>query len=693
MFRCKVCGWLHAGDVPPDNCPSCGSPADRFRPVSTSVGSMSPGADIAPTASDRTASSARLRLLALVPATIDSPFARHDGPMVDVVTGDGAWFDDNIPCMRACPVNTDVATYIAHVADGAFGRAAALNREQNVFAGTLGRACSRPCEDACRRVVVDNPIQIRALKRVATDRAGEVEVRPSSRNRLSAAATGRQVAVVGAGVAGLTVARELRNAGHAVTVFERESRPGGLMVSGVPAWRLPREVVATDIDAITALGITIRTGMTLGQDLSVAELGASFDAVAVATGAQRRNRLDMSEPSGPASDAGVTDGLAFLRRAADGGWRPSGPVVVIGGGYTAFDCARTARRLAPGAVTIAMRTAAGQVAMAEELGEAIAEGITVETGVAVVGIERNGATITGVLLADEIGSRRTLPCALLIAALGQRPDRSMIDRPGALDAAEWPDLATGAGQVAGWPNTWLAGDVVAGSSSFIKAIASAKRAAGAIDRWLTGDEDDAAVRSTRVPTLAAADIPIPMEPASDSATGGPGDDDGIPSWTRNLLHRRIIEDEPYRSIPAQATRLRPPDERGLASGDAAVEVDRGLTAEIGREEAARCLQCQANIFIDGDRCILCNGCVDVCPAGCIAMLGLDRLASVDGGAPHSAHEPGARTVAMVIDEDTCIRCGKCVDWCPTSCITMSAHRPTIAGQPTGFDLRSLLTEG
>ena len=118
-----------------------------------------------------------------------------------------------------------------------------------------------------------------------------------------------------------------------------------------------------------------------------------------------------------------------------------------------------------------------------------------------------------------------------------------------------------------------------------------------------------------------------------------------------------------------------------------------MTAEIGQKEAARCLQCQANIFIDGDRCILCNGCVDVCPYGCIEMLGLDRLATVDGNGLDQLSGLTRQTVAMLIDEDSCIRCGKCVDWCPTSCLTMSAHRPTLGGQATGFDVRSLLAGG
>ena len=684
MFRCKVCGWLHAGDVPPDRCPSCGSPSDRFRPVASGLAETIPSA--ASLATD-----ARIRLLALVPATIASPFARHDGPRLDVATGDSAWFDDNIPCMRACPVNTDVATYIGHVAGGAFDLAAQLNRDQNVFAGTLGRTCSRPCEDACRRVVIDGPIQIRALKRVATDRATTDTAdpsRPEPSTERPIRPTGHQVAVVGAGVAGLTVGRELRASGHAVTIYERDAEPGGLMRSGVPAWRLPRDVVATDIKTITALGVTVQSGVSLGRDLTIAYLSGHFDAVVVATGTQRVTRIDDdAEFAGRDPIRGLTDGLAFLRHAANGGQRPTGTVAVVGGGYTAFDCARTARRLAAGSVSIAMRNPVSESVTADEFDAAIAEGITIEQGVSVVAVEREGNAVVGITLEDEAGSRRTLPCSLVIAALGQHPDLSVIDVPDSADATG--SVLGASGQFGGWPNVWLAGDVGSGSSSFIDAIAFAKRTAATVDRWLGSQRHEGA---TPQPAASPESAPIPLDGAENATGGGTAEDASVPVWTRDLLHRRVIEDEPYRSIPVQPTQALRPADRGLGSGDATIEADGGLSAEIGQKEAARCLQCQANIFIDGDRCILCNGCVDICPYGCIEMVGLDRLATVDGLVRDDlGREPGHR-VAMLIDEDSCIRCGKCVDWCPTSCITMTAHRPTIGGEPSGFDLRSLLAE-
>lgn len=682
MFRCKVCGWLHAGQTPPDTCPACGSPADRFRPVSDGLNGSTDG-------SGGLAPGRRLRLLAFVPATIDSPFARHDGPRLDVVTGDAAWFDDNIPCMRACPVNTDVATYIGHVAGGAFGLAAQLNREQNLFPGTLGRTCSRPCEDACRRTVIDNPIQIRALKRVATDH--EPVRTPGKSLADQRPATGRRIAVVGAGVAGLTAARDLRLAGHAVTLFERDSQPGGMMVSGVPAWRLPRDVIDADMVSITSLGIDIRTGRTLGVDLTVANLSHDHDAVVIATGAQGIVSLsierDIPATASASGQTGVIDGLSFLAVASRGQQEPIGPVVVIGGGYTAFDCARTARRLGQGPVTMAMRQAAEMTVAADELAVAIAEDIDVRPGVSLRTITRDQTgVVVGVRLVDVTGADIGLPCSLVIAALGQQPDRSVIDGPGRSvrlpDDAAWLDAA---GRMTDWPNVWLAGDVLTGSTSFIESIASAKRTALRINGWLERSPSE-----TVLVAMSMLPVVLPLDtPERHDASGS--DLDGVPAWTLDLLRRRVTSEEPYREMTRQETEVREIGERGLASANGSVEADLGLTAAIGQREASRCLQCQANIFIDGDRCILCNGCVDVCPYGCLEMVGLDRLSSIDGagvGVAAAGHAP----VAMLIDEDSCIRCGKCVDWCPTSCLTMAAHRPTLGGQPNAFDIRSLLTE-
>ena len=659
MFRCKVCGWLHAGTTPPDICPSCGSPADRFRPVATGVHGDGPAAS--PDAIDTTAGARRLRLLAVVTASIDSPFARHHGPRLDVVTGDAAWFDDNIPCMRACPVSTDVASYIGHIAAGRADLAADINRDQNVFSGTLARTCSRPCEDACRRTVIDAPIQIRALKRIAMDRAAEpTEPLPTP------AATGRTVAVVGAGVAGLATARDLARRGHAVTILDRRAQPGGLMTHGVPAWRLPAEIAGADLRAADEPGISFRSGVTLGEDVTVATLAATHDAVIIAAGAQRADRPDFPLPAtlDASGTSPIIEGTVFLERVRHGA-PPAldGPVVVIGGGYTAFDCARTARRLSAASVTIVMRHEPAAAIARAELPDALGEGIGVLRQTSVTAIQRDDADRLIVTLVDGRQTTHDVTAGLVVLALGHRPDWSILGG----DPKSIPAFDPASGQMASPANVWLTGDLALGTTSFIDAIASGRRTARDV--------------------CAAIGEGIATKP--------PDDDRLADAALRAALQRRVDGDDPYRELAPEITTARPVPERALASGHTTVEVELGLAD--GRIEASRCLQCQANISIDADRCILCNGCVDACPYGCIEMVGIDRLASLDGRSLDATSAPtisgrSAAPAALVLDENNCIRCGRCVDWCPTSCLTMDIHHPVSAGQPQAFDLRDLLRE-
>ncbi|MDP8907809.1 MAG: FAD-dependent oxidoreductase, partial [Chloroflexota bacterium] len=196
--------------------------------------------------------SRRLRLLAFVDASFYTPFMNRSGKRYPIYTGDPQWFSDNIPCMTACPSHTDISRYIALIADGRYADSYELNREHNVFPGCLGRMCAAPCEEACRRKEVDAPIAIRMLKRVAADYRGE------TRRQSPPPPNGLTVAIIGAGVCGLTAARDLARKGYAVTIYERFPVPGGVMWTGVPEWRLPRDIIAEETELITDLGVQIR---------------------------------------------------------------------------------------------------------------------------------------------------------------------------------------------------------------------------------------------------------------------------------------------------------------------------------------------------------------------------------------------------------------------------------------------------
>jgi len=222
----------------------------------------------------------RIRLLAFVDASFFSPYIERTGKRYRLATGDAQWFSDNIPCQTACPSHTDISRYIALIADGRYSDSYELNREHNVFPGCLGRMCARPCEDACRRKEVDAPIGICYLKRVASD------FRDRTRREEAPPPNGLTVAIVGAGVNGLTAARQLARKGYTCTIFERYPVPGGVMWAGVPEWRLPRDVVSEEAEQILDLGIEIRYNTEIGKDIPFMDLVDQYDAVLISAGCQ-----------------------------------------------------------------------------------------------------------------------------------------------------------------------------------------------------------------------------------------------------------------------------------------------------------------------------------------------------------------------------------------------------------------------
>jgi len=312
----------------------------------------------------------RLRLLAFVDASFFSPYMERSGKRYPIYSGDAQWFADNIPCMSACPSHTDISRYIALIADGRYSDSYELNREHNVFPGCLGRMCARPCEQACRRKEVDAPIGICYLKRVAADYRGE------TRREIPPPWNGLTAAIVGAGVNGLTAARQLARKGYKVTIFEKFPVPGGVMWTGVPEWRLPRDVINEEVEQITDLGIDIRFNVQIGVDISFKDLVDQFDSVLISAGCQTAQGLGIP---GEELD-GVVSGLQFLEDVNLGEkdvWVGK-HVVTVGGGFTSMDCVRTVMRMGAESSIMTYRRTIQEIPVEElELEEAEIEGVEI----------------------------------------------------------------------------------------------------------------------------------------------------------------------------------------------------------------------------------------------------------------------------------------------------------------------------
>ena len=465
------------------------------------------------------------------------------------------------PCKHVCPAGVDVPRYIRCIAAGRYGEALDVIRARNPFPAVCGWVCFHPCEAKCRRAELDDAVAVRALKRFAVEHGADRRSAPPPRPE----PTGKRVAVVGSGPAGLTAAYYLTLQGHAVTVLEREAKPGGTLRTAIPIFRLPREVIEADIEEITRAGVRICTGTEVHSVDSLFEQG--YDAVLLAYGAQSGLKMDI-----PGCDApGVFDALSLLR-CVNSGERPrlGARVAVVGGGSSAMDAARTALRLGAEDVrVIYRRTRAEMPAAAEELEEALAEGVQMQFlvtpteigggdgGLSVECVRMRQGTVdrSGRLRPVPIeGSEFVLETDSVIMAIGQAPEllpevACDVDKRGRLLA----DEATGRTSV---PGVFAAGDAVTGPASIIDAVAAGRTAAAAMDLYLGGD----------------GDIGVALAPEADAGE--------LPE----------VPDE----RPRQEIRKRPPAERA-ADFDA---VELGFTEESAVAEAGRCLRCDLEKFED-----------------------------------------------------------------------------------------------
>jgi NADPH-dependent glutamate synthase beta subunit-like oxidoreductase/NAD-dependent dihydropyrimidine dehydrogenase PreA subunit len=539
------------------------------------------------------------------------------------------WLDKNIPCQAACPAGTDIPGYLDAIAQGNYDEAYLINLRDNVFPAVLGRVCTRPCEPACRHgwEGLGEPVAICFSKRSAADfmkNKTPVKLEPMF------AASGKNITIIGAGAAGLAAARELALLGHDVTVLEQHTEPGGMMVQGIPEFRLPREVVRREIEQILLCGVKVECGVAIGRDRTLADILDASDAVIIAAGTAKPHRPAIDGVETP----GVLTGLHYLQQA-NAGLRPATgkKVVVIGGGFTAVDCARMAKRLGAEEVSVYYRRTEQEMYIhAGEVEEMRHESIRFETQVAPTAFM---ASENGSLRAVRL--QRTEP-----GPAGQDGRRGFAPVAGSEFEveADMVLLATGQERDESWTSAlheegkrpeklFLAGDFLNGAGSLIDAVGSAKKCAREVDVFLTGE--------TRLRDAG---------------------------WVEDAVktgRNRDMDEIPRQAMPALGV-----EARGFND-----EVETGLGEDAARTEASRCYLCHYKFEIDNDLCIYCDRCLKVKPVeNCIVKvksLKHDEEGRITG---YERSTGSADYNLLYIDQSQCIRCGACRDVCPVECISL-----------------------
>ncbi len=606
------------------------------------------------------------------------------------------YWKSQIKCQDACPVHTDARGYVRAIADEQDELAYLIARGPNPLASICGRVCGAPCESACRRGDLDKPIAIRALKRFVCetqgpespsaggrsmieflkaaalrhgDRAceGPEELLPLLQSTLAGdlpLATGKSVGIIGSGPAGLAAAHDLAVLGFNVVIYEMEQVLAGMLALGIPEYRLPRDLIRAEVEVIEHLGVQSVTECEVGVDVTLPELRERHDAVVIAVGAKRSRPLPI-----PGADAkGVMGGVEFLRDISLGNPLELGRrVVVIGGGNVAYDVGRTVlRQISIDTAREAMRkSAVSEVHLVslESLAEMPADDIEIIEGDEEGIVRRNSLGPTEILTDDDgnvrgvafrkctrvfdenrafsplfdDSQREIIECDSVLLTVGQTVDLRFVDAD--RDGIELTDRGFIACDAAtGRTNNddiFVAGDLAYGPKLLIHAVASGKQVARSIYETITGR------------AISHRDVELHL---------------GTPEYSR----------EPgYEMVPRVKIGSTSVAER-MHSHSSSVEI--GLTEEEARREAGRCLDCGVNTIFDGSKCILCGGCVDVCPSLCLRIVSVDRVSGepdlTDVVSRQLNGTPPEEASAIIKDETICIRCALCAERCPTGAITM-----------------------
>lgn len=564
-----------------------------------------------------------------------------------------------VDCQYACPAHTPVPEYIRLIGEQRYTEAYMINWESNVFPGVLGRVCDRPCEPACRRGrVEEKPVAICRLKRVAADNKDSVAKllpkAPSNKN-------GKRIALIGAGPASLTVARDLLPLGYDIVLFERDAIAGGMMRSQIPSFRLPETVLDEELNYILDMGVECHFGEEISSLSKL--LRAQFDAVFIGTGAPSGRWLKI--PGHDKASKHIDTGINWLSNVTFK-HVDSAPkrVVVLGGGNTAMDCCRTAKRLGATEVNVLVRSSFDDMkASPWEKEDALAEGITITPDHTPIEYVLENGEFTGVLFAKvassydpsgkrhlkETGETLFVPCDQVLVAVGQDTAFPWIERDIGVSFNEWEQpILNKASLQSTLDKVFFGGDAAFGPENIITAVANGHQAAISIDLFCDGKDPQ-----TDRPEAAFNLISQKM---------------GIHEWSyqseishqeRNLVPH-IAWDEAVKTIDA--------------------EVELGFDEKLALEEAQRCLNCDAHTVFTESTCIECSACEDICPMDCINFVetinpaGTNKEASLIEQLRIKEKNPdqdylisGALRTGhfMVKDEDVCLHCGLCAERCPT----------------------------
>lgn len=623
----------------------------------------------------------------------------EDEPRYRASIPDDSYYKELIACQSGCPVHTDSRAYVQAIAREEFEKAYLIARAPNPLASICGRICGAPCEAACRRGKIDAPVAIRPLKRVVTelygpesgvhtrtellewivrsdpetenvDREDIRQLRDELLNRLkNPPKSQHSVAIIGSGPGGLAAAHDLAIFGIKSVVYERERVAGGMLAVGIPDYRLPPHLIQTEIDVIRSLGVEVVPGVEVGKDTTVENLLGTHAAVIVAVGAKIPRPLRV--PGGDAK--GVIGGVDFLRSVALGEASGIGKrIVVIGGGNVAYDAARTAVRrvyVERDATRLARQVAEPgaevHLACLEELHEMLADQVEILEGEEEGVIRHNGwgpaevitdseNRVKGIKLLKVLSLRdasgrfnptydtnqvKVIECDTILVCIGQSVDWSLLDGIEGLQKDARGNIPCDAenGRTAN-RRVYIAGDAAYGPKLAIHAVASGKKVARAV----------------------ALDLgyAVPLKTRTESSHTPCG------NYYREAGYERLQrEAPPAHSVAERLRSVQSPVERTFSLDDA-------------RQQGHRCLSCDVNTVFDSSLCILCGGCVDVCPEDCLKIIPITKLERTPeiGRLVDELGGEADQTSVILKDEDRCIRCALCAERCPTGAVTMEQFR-------------------